>query len=133
MLKRFAAAWKSWAQRLKIEVYTLYLVVRHPGVPWYIKLLAAVVAGYAFSPIDLIPDFIPVLGYLDDLLIVPAGVYLTLKLVPRPVLEECRTQASAVMAQGKPVSRGAAVVIVIIWVAIIAAGIYFIWPLFGKR
>ena len=133
MLRRFASAWKTWAQRLKVEVYTLYLVVRHPSVPWYAKLLAAAVVGYAFSPIDLIPDFIPVLGYLDDLLIVPAGVYLTLKLVPRPVLEECRAQARLVMAQGKPVSRAAAVVIVIIWVAIIVVGIYFILPLFGKR
>jgi uncharacterized membrane protein YkvA (DUF1232 family) len=131
-LRRFISTWKAWAQRLKIEVYTLYLVVRHPQVPWYARLLAALVAGYAFSPIDLVPDFIPVLGYLDDLLIVPAGVYLTLKLVPKGVLEECREKAREVMAHDKPVSRAAAVVIVILWVALILAGIFFLVRLFSK-
>lgn len=133
MVRRFADTWKAWAQRLKVDAYTLYLVMRHPGVPWYARLLAAAVAGYALSPIDLIPDFIPVLGYLDDLVIVPAGVYLTLKLVPRPVLEECRQKARLVMAQGRPVSRAAAVVIIIIWAAVILVLVYFLVQFLRKR
>jgi uncharacterized membrane protein YkvA (DUF1232 family) len=133
VVKSFVDTWKVWALRLKVETYTLYLVVRHPGVPWYARLLAAAVAGYAFSPIDLIPDFIPLLGYLDDLLIVPAGVYLTMKLVPKPVLEECRLQARKVMAQGEPVSRAAAVVIILIWAAIILLAIYFLVQFLHKR
>ena len=124
--------WKAWARRLKVETYTLYLLARHPGVPWYAKALAGLVAAYAFSPIDLIPDFIPVLGYLDDLLIVPLGIYLTLRLVPAPVVEACRKQAQDVMAGGKPASRGMApgrimaAVIVAIWIVIILAGVYFL-------
>jgi uncharacterized membrane protein YkvA (DUF1232 family) len=133
VVKRFTATWKAWAQRLKVDAYTLYLVMRHPGVPWYARLLAAAVAGYAFSPIDLIPDFIPVLGYLDDLLIVPAGVYLALKLVPRPVLEECRQQARLAMAQGKPVSRVAAAVIIVIWAVLILVAIYFLVQFYHKK
>jgi uncharacterized membrane protein YkvA (DUF1232 family) len=118
--------WKAWARRLKLETYTLYLVARHPGVPWYAKALGGLVAAYAFSPIDLIPDFIPLLGYLDDLLIVPLGIYLTFKMVPAPVLEACRVQAQDDMAENRPTSRWMAVVIVSIWLAIILAGVYFL-------
>jgi uncharacterized membrane protein YkvA (DUF1232 family) len=118
--------WKDWAHRLKVETYTLYLAARHPGTPWYAKVLAGLVAAYAFSPIDLIPDFIPVLGYLDDLIIVPLGIYLTIRLVPAPVVQACRAQAQDAMAAGKPVSRVAAMVIVAIWVLLIAAGAYFL-------
>jgi uncharacterized membrane protein YkvA (DUF1232 family) len=112
--------WKGRAQRLKTEVYAIYLAYKDPRVPWYARVFAACVVGYAFSPIDLIPDPIPVLGYLDDLLIVPLGVVLAIKMIPPNVLVECREQAQEVMRQGKPVNRVAAVVIVAIWLSLAA-------------
>jgi uncharacterized membrane protein YkvA (DUF1232 family) len=105
---------------LKTETYALYLAYRDPRVPWYAKILLAVVVGYALSPIDLIPDFIPVLGYLDDLVLVPIGITLALKMVPEAVMDECRETAREVMAEGMPVSRLAACVIVVIWALCIA-------------
>jgi uncharacterized membrane protein YkvA (DUF1232 family) len=101
------------ARALKRETYALYLAVRDPRTPWYAKAVAAAVVAYALSPFDLIPDFIPVLGYLDDLLIVPAGIALALRLVPADVLAECRAQARS-RAQ-RPASRAGAVVMVAIW------------------
>jgi uncharacterized membrane protein YkvA (DUF1232 family) len=85
---------RAWARALKTDLVALWFCRRHPDTPWYAKLLAALVVAYAFSPIDLIPDFIPVLGYLDDLIIVPLGVYLTLRLIPQPVLAEARARAT---------------------------------------
>lgn len=113
--------WKQYAKSIKVETYALYLAYRDPRVPLYARIFAACVAGYAFSPIDLIPDPIPVLGYLDDLVIIPVGIWLALKMIPPAVLEECRIQAQEVIKQGKPVNRAAAVVIVIIW--LIMAGL----------
>lgn len=107
--------WKNRVRELKIQVYALYLAYRDPRVPWYAKIFAALVVGYAFSPIDLIPDFIPILGYLDDLVIVPFGIALALRMIPSQVLAECQAQAREVMVQGKPVNRGAALVIILIW------------------
>lgn len=100
---------------MKIEVYALYLASKDPRVPLYAKVFAACVVGYAFSPIDLIPDPIPILGYLDDLVLIPLGVMLAIKMIPSVVLVECRDQAREVMKQGKPVNRTAAVVIITIW------------------
>jgi uncharacterized membrane protein YkvA (DUF1232 family) len=117
--------WKQRARLLKQETYAIYLALRDPRVPWYARLLAACVVGYAFSPIDLIPDFVPVLGYLDDLVVVPLGIALALKLIPAEVMTECRAQARQVMAQGKPVNWAAAVVIVTIWIAL--AGLAVTW------
>lgn len=111
---------KRWAQALKRDVLVLWLAARDPRVPWGPKLLAGVVAAYALSPIDLVPDFIPVLGYLDDLLIVPAGVWLTLRLIPSELLDELRIAATALAA--KPVSRTAAVAIIAIWITL--AGLF---------
>lgn len=122
--------WKGWARRLKVEVYALYLAYRDPRVPWYARVVAVCVVGYAFSPIDLIPDPIPVLGYLDDLIIVPLGVMLALKMIPVEVMAECRAQAQEVMRQGKPVNKVAAVVIAAIWVALAALGIVFVMRVF---
>jgi len=107
----------GWARIVKRDVHALYLASRDPRVPWYAKALALVVAAYALSPIDLIPDFVPVLGYLDDLILLPLGVLLVLKLIPRDIMAECRVKADA--AQRPPVSRGAAVVIACIWTAAI--------------
>ncbi len=110
--------WKEKAQQLKTEVYALYLAYKDRRTPWYAKVFTAVVVGYAFSPIDLIPDPIPVLGYLDDLVLIPLGAYLAVKMIPPQVMQESRDQAKEVMAQGKPVNKAAAVVIIIIWVGL---------------
>jgi len=106
---------------LKTETYALYLAYRDPRVPWHVKVLLAVVVGYALSPIDLIPDFIPVLGYLDDLVLVPIGIALALRMVPMVIMDECRQESRELMAEGMPVSRLAACVIVVIWVLCIAS------------
>jgi len=111
---------KNWARAIRRDVHALYLASRDPRVPWYAKALAVAVAGYALSPIDLIPDFIPVLGYLDDLIIVPLGILLVIRLIPPRIMAEHR--ASATAAQHRPVSRTAGVVIVCIWVVCIALG-----------
>jgi uncharacterized membrane protein YkvA (DUF1232 family) len=114
------AIWKARARQLKTEVYALYLAYRDPRVPWYAKAVAVCVVGYALSPIDLIPDFIPVLGYLDDLVLIPLGIALTLRLIPPEVMVECRERARSELAAGKPVSRVAAAVIVVIWLGLVA-------------
>ncbi|MBE7469385.1 MAG: hypothetical protein DPW09_10355 [Anaerolineae bacterium] len=114
------AAWKQQARRLKLEISALYLAYRDPRVPWYARLVAAAVVAYAFSPIDLIPDPIPVLGYLDDLILVPLGVALALKMIPVEVMVKCREQAQAALSQGKPPHWIAAGVIVVIWLGVAA-------------
>ena len=118
--------WKRRAGELKREVYALYLVYKDPRVPWYAKLLAACVVAYALSPIDLIPDFIPVLGYLDDLILVPLGIYLVLKLIPDDVMTECRARARAMSSQQRPTNRLAVIVIIAIWIVLAALSVYFI-------
>ena len=104
------------ARALKAETLALSYAVRDPRVPWYARLLAVAVVAYALSPIDLIPDFVPILGYLDDLILVPLGIVLVLRLMPTEVLEECRARAQAELAGGRPVSRAGAAAIVTIWV-----------------
>lgn len=115
---------KQWAGRLKTEVYALYLVYRDPRVPWYARVFAACVVGYAFSPIDLIPDPIPVLGYLDDLILIPLGITLAVRMIPPHVLAECREKAR--IAQDEPVNRVAAVVVVAVWVSLAALAVYLV-------
>ncbi len=124
-MKRFDI-WKQRAGELKREVYALYLAYKDPRVPWYAKLLAACVVAYAFSPIDLIPDFIPILGYLDDLILVPLGIYLVLKLIPDDVMTECRAKALAMSGQKQPANRLAAIVIIAIWLTLAALSLYVI-------
>jgi uncharacterized membrane protein YkvA (DUF1232 family) len=109
-------AWKERARQLKIETYAIYLAYRDPRVPWYARLFAACVVGYALSPIDLIPDPIPILGYLDDLVLVPLGVALALKMIPEHVMAECREKADQAMREGKVVNWKGAAVIVLMWV-----------------
>ncbi len=106
---------RAWARALKHDVMALWLAARDPRVPLLAKLLSGLVAAYALSPIDLIPDFIPVLGYLDDLLIVPAGIWLAVRLIPPPVLADLRTQA---LDRQRPVSRGGLMLVVAIWLAL---------------
>jgi len=110
--------WKQWARIIKRDAHTLYLAARDPRVPWYAKGVAVAVAAYVASPIDLIPDFIPVVGYLDDLIIVPLGIALVIKLIPADIMAEHR--ALALAAQDRPVSWTAAVIFVAIWIATIA-------------
>jgi uncharacterized membrane protein YkvA (DUF1232 family) len=113
---RSFAAWTQRAHILKRETFTLYLVCRHPRVPWYAKFLALIVVGYALSPIDLIPDFIPVLGYLDDLILVPLGIMLVIRLVPADVVAECRVQAEEMVERVTRAGKIAAGVVVAIWI-----------------
>lgn len=110
--------WKQWSRVLKRDVHAIYLAARDPRVPWYAKALGIAVAAYALSPIDLIPDFIPVLGYLDDLIIVPLGIVLVVKLIPPDIMAEHRALATA--AQERPVSMAGAATIAAIWLAAIA-------------
>jgi uncharacterized membrane protein YkvA (DUF1232 family) len=119
----FWATWRDKARALKRETYAVYLACRDPRVPWYGRLLAACIVGYAFSPIDLIPDFIPVLGYLDDLILIPLGIALVLKTIPPVVMAESREKAAVAMAGGKPKSRIAAGIIVLIWIGLAIGGV----------
>ncbi len=118
--------WKRRARQLRTETYALYLAYMDPRVPWYARLFAACVVGYAFSPIDLIPDPIPILGYLDDLVLIPAGVALALKMIPSAVIVECREKAQAIIGQGLPTNPTAAAVIIAIWIALAALAIILI-------
>src|ERR1700676_3737899 len=106
---------KLWARRLIRDVHAVYLAARDPRVPWYARVLAIAVAGYALSPIDLIPDFIPVIGYLDDLIIVPLGIWLVVSLIPEDVMAECRARADEVGQ--RPVSRAGMIAIIAVWIA----------------
>ena len=106
---------KAWAHNFKRDSHAIYLAARDPRVPWHAKALAIAVAAYALSPIDLIPDFIPVIGYIDDLIIVPLGICLVVRLIPDDVMAECRAKASA--AGQRPISRAGMVAIIALWIA----------------
>lgn len=119
--------WKARAQQLRAETYALYLAYQDPRTPWYAKLCAVIVVGYVFSPVDLIPDFIPLLGYLDDLVLVPLGVAWVLKLIPPEVLTESRARAQTQFQDGSPVSRVAAAVIVGLWLLVATLVLLVVW------
>ena len=119
---------RDWARRVKRDVVAVYFAARDPATPFLVRALAVAVAAYALSPIDLIPDFIPVLGYLDDLLIVPLGLSLVIRLLPVPVLDAARRKAEATLE--RPRSYGAALLFAGIWA--LAAGALLYW-LFGRR
>jgi uncharacterized membrane protein YkvA (DUF1232 family) len=113
----FEAA-KQWAKTIRRDVLAVWIASRDPRVPWYAQVVAGTVAAYAFSPIDLIPDFIPVLGYLDDIIIVPAGIALAVRLIPRELMIEFKAEAER--RAERPINRAAALVIVLFWVLILA-------------
>ncbi len=113
---------KGWARTIKVDVMALWLAARDERTPWYAKAVAAAVAAYALSPIDLIPDFIPVLGYLDDLIIVPLGILIAVRLIPPELMAEFRHDAAS---RVRPVSTVAAVIVVAVWVAI--AAVLLVW------
>ena len=125
------AEFKKRANRLKREVYALYLATRHPETPCYAKLIVAGVVAYAFSPIDLIPDFIPVLGYLDDFILIPLGSMVAIKLIPPQVLAECHNKANEATASKPSGGRFAAVVIVCMWVLLLAICILWAFEAFA--
>lgn len=118
------------ARALKRESHALYLAARHPATPWYARLLAGLVVAYALSPIDLIPDVIPVLGYLDDLVLVPAGIALALRLIPPAVMAECRARAAA--ATSRPHSLAGAAAIIGLWLAAAGLTAWWLWGLLGS-
>jgi uncharacterized membrane protein YkvA (DUF1232 family) len=107
---------KLWARALKRDAYAVYLAARDPKTPWYVKVLAAAVAAYAFSPIDLIPDFIPIIGYLDDVILVPLGIWLVVALIPEQAMAEYRARASEVMQRPRG-GKFAAIAIIAIWIS----------------
>ena len=117
---------KAWARAIRRDVVAVWIAARDPRVPWYAKALALAVAAYALSPIDLIPDFVPVLGYLDDLIIVPLGILLVIKLIPAELMAEFRAEAAR--REGAPRSMVAAVVIVLTWIAAAGLLLWWLWP-----
>ena len=121
----FIEHWKQQAKLLKIEVYALHLAYRDPRVPWYARVFTACVVGYAFSPIDLIPDFIPIIGYLDDLILIPLGIKMALAMIPENVMSESREKAQEIIGQGKPINWLAAIIIVLIWLFLAALAVIF--------
>jgi uncharacterized membrane protein YkvA (DUF1232 family) len=128
-LTKSLAKLRHWARAIKRDVHALYLAGRDPRVPWRAKAVAVCVAAYALSPVDLIPDFIPVLGYLDDAIIVPLGIALAVRLIPGPLMAEHR--AAAALAESRPVSRAGAVAIVAVWIAAILAVAWLVWRHFS--
>lgn len=118
---------KAWARTLKRDVMTLWFALKHPDTPWYAKAFAAVITAYALSPIDLIPDFIPILGYLDDLIIVPVGVWLLLKIVPEHVLADSRAASDLWFSQQKEKPRSYVGLVIVLGLWGVAGWIMFSW------
>ena len=114
-MKRWWLAARAWARSIKRDVVALWYAARDPRVPWYAKAAAAAVVAYSLSPIDLIPDFIPVIGYLDDLILLPLGIWLVVLLIPGDIMAECRAKAAE--AALRPVSRPGMVAIILLWIA----------------
>ena len=117
---------KSWANNLRRDVVALFLAARDTRTPWYAKVAAGVVAAYALSPIDLIPDFIPIVGYLDDLVLVPLGIWVVVRLIPDDLMAEFRAEAARINT--RPRSLAGAVVVVIAWVFAAAMLTWLLWP-----
>ena len=121
---------KDKAKNIKKELRVIYIAYKRPDVPWYAKVVAIIVVGYALSPIDLIPDFVPVLGYLDDIILIPLGILLVVKLIPKDIVEECRKQADEVFKDGKPKNWFAGALIICIWVLLVAFCLYNLYGVF---
>ena len=117
--------WRETAHQLTREVYALYFTLRDPRVPWYAKLLAGGIVAYALTPIDLIPDFIPVLGYLDEVILLPVGILLVRRLIPPTILAECRMRAATLTT--KPTSRVGAALVIGIWLVLAGGAGWWAW------
>jgi uncharacterized membrane protein YkvA (DUF1232 family) len=124
-------AWKRRARQLSAQTYTLYLAYRDPRTPWYAKVFAVLIVGYVFSPIDPIPDFIPGVGLLDEMVVVPIGILIAAKMIPKQVMDECREKTREVAEGEKPVSRVAAVVVVAVWLLCVALAVFLAVRVFG--
>ena len=116
---------KQWARKIKRDVVALWIAARDPRVPWYAKATAGAIAAYALSPVDLIPDFIPIIGYLDDLLILPVGIMIAVKLVPADLMREFREEA---MRREKPVSKAGLAFMIALWALAAVALAWLFWP-----
>ena len=116
---------KTWARSIKRDIVALWIAARDRRVPWHAKLVAGCVAAYALSPIDLIPDFIPVLGYLDDIVLVPLGILLAVRLIPKTLMAEFRAAAAA--REGRPMSRVGAATVIALWVAAVFFLLWAFW------
>ena len=131
---RTITKWRRRAAQLKSETYAITLAYRDPRTPWIARLFAACIVAYAFSPIDLIPDFIPVLGYLDDLLLVPLGIALAVRMIPPDVLADCRLQAERAMSEGgRRTNWIAAAAIVALWLLLAALAVVLVSRVWGGR
>ena len=119
---------KKWAGKMKRDILALYLAGRDARVPWYAKALALATAAYALSPIDLIPDVIPVIGYLDDLIILPVAIWLTVWLIPEDIMDELRQEAVVRLTAKRPRSIGGAAIVAAVWLAAAALAVRFVWP-----
>jgi uncharacterized membrane protein YkvA (DUF1232 family) len=124
----FGGELKGWAKRLRAETYALYLAYKDPRTPWYAKVFAGCVVAYALSPIDLIPDFIPVLGYVDDVVLLPVGIYVAIKIVPADVMEESRKKTAEVVVRRGPAAYAVAAVVIIFW---FGAAVVATWAIFA--
>lgn len=109
---------KAWGKKLKQQIFILYYAYKDERVPWFVKVFVACVVAYAFSPIDLIPDFIPVLGFIDDVIILPLGIFFALKLIPEDIKADCEVKANELIQKGKPKNWIAGSLIILIWSAI---------------
>jgi uncharacterized membrane protein YkvA (DUF1232 family) len=118
--------WKNWAHALKLQSFTLYYAYKDPRTPWYAKAWTAMVVAYAFSPIDIIPDFIPILGYLDDLILIPLGIALAVRLIPKEVLTDSRILAQQRLSDARPKNWTAAAVVIVIWIGALAVITYLV-------
>ncbi len=124
-MKSFGS-WKERVRVLKKETFALYLACRHPCVPWYAKVLSLIIVGYALSPIDLIPDFIPILGYLDDMVLIPLGIMIVIRMIPAEIMAECRQKSETMVGRATRAGKIAAVVIVMIWIMTAALVVWLI-------
>ena len=122
--------WKQKIRTLKQDVYAVYLACKDPRVPRHVQILALIIVGYAFSPIDLIPDFIPVLGYLDDMILIPLGIALLIKMIPPAVMQDCREKAGKTLNRKKPRNWWAGAVIIVFWIAAFVGLIYVAYDFF---
>ncbi|WP_442593769.1 YkvA family protein [Neobacillus sp. D3-1R] len=120
---------KDWAKKLKRNIFTLYFAYKDGRVSLYAKIFTACVVAYAFSPIDIIPDFIPILGYLDDLIIVPIGIWLALKIIPKSVVSDCEVKAEEMMKNGKPKNWFVGALIIILWFLLFTWLLLKVYPL----
>jgi len=120
LFKKIIISWREKVRNLKRQTFAVYLACRDPRTPWLAKALGLLVAGYALNPIDLIPDFIPILGYLDDLILIPLGITLVIRMIPREVMAEYQEKAEAALDKSNPARWVAAAVIIMIWILIIA-------------